>query len=91
MPVPLPTKVFESRSFLLRATAGIDRKALCWDRLGVSPAHLYEAGENCAAMVAEFERISSDGSISAARTLVQSAVTKVRSEVGRVALDNGLA
>ena len=42
-------------------------------------------------MVAEFERISSDGSISAARTLVQSAVTKVRSEVGRVALDNGLA
>ncbi len=80
MPVPLPTKVFESRSFLLRATAGIDRKALCWDRLGVSPAHLYEAGENCAAMVAEFERISSDGSISAARTLVQSAVTKVRSE-----------
>jgi len=91
MPVPLPTKVFESRSFLLRATAGIDRKALCWDRLGVSPAHLDEAGENCAAMVAEFEWISSDGSISAARTLVQSAVTKVRSEVGRVALGNVLA
>jgi len=45
MPVPLPTKVFESRSFLLRATAGIDRKALCWDRFGFSPAHLYEAGE----------------------------------------------
>jgi len=26
MPVPLPTKVFESRSFLLRATAGIDAR-----------------------------------------------------------------
>ena len=42
-------------------------------------------------MVSEFGRISSDGSISAARTLVQSAVTKVRSEVGRVALGNVLA
>jgi len=47
--------------------------------------------KNCAAMVAELERISSDGSISAARTLVQTAVTKVRSEVGSVARDNGLA
>jgi hypothetical protein len=70
--------MFESRFFLLRATAGIDRKALCWNRLGVSPHISTKLEKNCAAMVAEFERISIDGSVSAARTLVQSAVTKMR-------------
>jgi hypothetical protein len=44
-----------------------------------------------AALVAEFERISSDKSLGAARMLFNSALTRVHAELGRVAAENGLA
>lgn len=45
----------------------------------------------CAVVIAEFEKISNDPGISTARTLFQSALTRARAELGRVARYNGLA
>ncbi len=47
--------------------------------------------KTCTAVIAEFEKISSDPGIGAARMLFQSALTRARAELGRVARDNGLA
>ena len=47
--------------------------------------------KSCAAVVAEFETISSDRGIGAARTRLESALARVRAELGRVAKENGLA
>jgi hypothetical protein len=47
--------------------------------------------KTCAAVIAEFERISSDPGIGAVRMLFQSALTSARAELGRVAKENGLA
>jgi hypothetical protein len=46
--------------------------------------------KTCAAVIAEFERISSDPGIGAVRMLFQSALNRARAELGRVAKENGL-
>jgi len=47
--------------------------------------------KTCAAVIAEFERISSDPGIGAVRMLFQTALTRTRAGLGRVAKENGLA
>jgi len=47
--------------------------------------------KTCAAVIAEFERISSDPGIGAVRMLFQSALTRARAKLGRVAKDDGMA
>ena len=47
--------------------------------------------KTCAAVIAEFETISNDRGITAARTRLESALARVRAELGRVAKENGLA
>ena len=45
----------------------------------------------CAALITEFDKISSDPGIATARKQFQSALTSARAELGRLARDNGLA
>ena len=47
--------------------------------------------KTCAAVITEFEKISSDPGIGEARMVLQSALTRVNAELGRVSRDNGLA
>jgi len=44
----------------------------------------------CNAVIAEFEKISGDRSLPAARVLFNSALARVRTELGRVATENGV-
>ena len=78
----LPKRVAESGS-LLREVQG-----LCHEMdLTVRIEKLYDCGT---ALVAEFEKTSSDDGLGPARMLFNSALAHVRSELGRVAKKNGL-
>jgi hypothetical protein len=47
--------------------------------------------KTCAAVITEFEKISSDPGIGEARILFHSALTRARAELGRFVRNNGLA
>jgi hypothetical protein len=78
----LPKRSAESRS-LMREVQGLCHEA----DLTVRIEKLNECGK---ALVAEFEKISGDEGLGLARILLNSALANVRSELGRVAMENGL-
>ena len=78
----LPKRIAESRS-LEREIRGLCHEA----DLTVRIEKLNDCGT---ALVAEFEKISHDESLGTARMLFHSALAHVRSELGRVAAENGL-
>jgi len=53
-------------------------------------ARIQKLNECCTALVAEVEKISSDNALGPCRTLFVNALTRVRAELGRVAMENGL-
>ena len=61
-----------------------------WHEADVA-VRLERLNECCTAVVAEFEKISRDEGIGLARELFNDALTNVRSELGRVAAENGLS
>jgi len=79
----LPKQAAEPRS-LMRELQGLCHEA----DLRVRIEKLNECGT---ALVAEFEKISSDEGLGPARMLWNSALANIRSELGRVAAENGLA
>ena len=77
----LPKRSAESRS--------LDReiRALCHE-LDVS-VRIEKLNDCCTALIAEFERISIDQGLGSARDLFLMALTRVRAELGRVAVKSG--
>ena len=79
----IPKRTAESRS-LMREVEGLCHEADLTVRIG-------KLNECCTALVAEFEKISRHKGLGPARLLWNSAVINVRSELARVAAENGLA
>jgi hypothetical protein len=77
----LPKRSAESRS-LMREVQG-----LCHE-MDVT-VRIEKLNECCTALVAEFEKISSDEAFGPARMLFETALTRVRTELGRVAAKSG--
>ena len=77
----IPKRSTESRS-LMREIQSICHEADFTVRIG-------KLNECCIALVAEFEKISSDEALGPVRMLFETALTRVRSELGRVAAASG--
>jgi hypothetical protein len=78
----IPKRSAESRS-LMREVQGLCHEADLTVRIE-------KLNECCTALVAEFDKISSDDGLGPARMLFHSALAHMRSELGRVAIENGL-
>ena len=78
----LPKRSSESRS-LEREIRGLCHEADVTVRIE-------RLRECCTAVVAEFEKISRDEGLGPSRGLLHSALTNLRTELGRVAAENGL-
>ena len=79
----LPKRSTESRS-LEREIRGLCHEADVTVRIE-------KLNECCTAVVAEFQKISRDEGLGLARALFHSTLANLRSELGRVAVENGLA
>jgi hypothetical protein len=72
------------------ASRGVSRQVQDLSQEPDLTARIERLSKCCTALVAEFEKISSDPALGPLRTVLLNALTRVRAELGRVAEENGL-